>query len=137
MPTDSQTANDQPGSLHPAGSARKRGLVCMFCGEAWGYEGEQPTEALLKDAVEHEAKCPRNPYLAEIASLRHALSVIERRLREDTDPILTLVRACGGDESKRAWKHAIYASAIHAQAALHSPNVSAQAQPPGACSWLQ
>ncbi len=44
-----------------------RGLVCMFCGEGFGYEGSTPDEATLKAAVAHEKECPKNPYKAEIA----------------------------------------------------------------------
>jgi hypothetical protein len=57
-----------------------------------------------------------------IEELEDCLRTIERRLREDTAPILTLVRVYGGEETKRAWKEAIYSSAVRAQVMLHSPN---------------
>jgi acyl-CoA reductase-like NAD-dependent aldehyde dehydrogenase len=68
--------------------------------------------------------------LAEVEALRAALSVVERRLREDTAPILRCVEAHGDDAAKRAWKGAVYASAVHAQLAL-TPNVRAN-RPSGA-----
>lgn len=45
-------------------------LVCCFCGQAWGYEGDQPTDELMAEAINHEKICPKNPYTAEIDSLR-------------------------------------------------------------------
>ena len=51
---------------------RERGLVCLFCGEGFGYAGQAPDEATLKAACAHEALCPRNPYKAEIERLRDA-----------------------------------------------------------------
>lgn len=53
---------------------RGRGLICVFCGESFGYEGETPDEATLKAAVDHEKDCRKNPYKAEIAMLKEALS---------------------------------------------------------------
>lgn len=53
-----------------------------------------------------------------IAELEDCLRVIEQKLREDTAPILTLVRAFGGDETKRAWKTAICGSVTRAQVIL-------------------
>ena len=47
--------------------------------------------------------------------LSAALVEIERRLREDTAPILRLVNEHGDKASREAWKWAIYGSAIHAQ----------------------
>ena len=72
---DENTATSPTGSPAVPGSA-KRGIVCCFCGEAWGYEGDNPTDALLKAAVDHEAECPRNPYISEINTLRNALREI-------------------------------------------------------------
>ena len=90
---------------------RPRGLVCCFCGEAWGYEGEQPTEALLREAMDHEAKCPKNPYVAEIKRLK------ERLIQETADegmcideswrvewrriPVTDTTRAIGGREAMK------------------------------------
>lgn len=51
---------------------QERGLVCCFCGEGFGYAGEKPDEATLKAACDHEAQCPKNPYLAKIARLVEA-----------------------------------------------------------------
>jgi hypothetical protein len=48
-----------------------RGLVCVFCGMGFGYAGQEPDEETLKDACEHEAHCPKNPYLEEIAELKN------------------------------------------------------------------
>jgi hypothetical protein len=47
-----------------------RGLVCVFCGEGFGYSGQTPDEATLKAAVDHEKECPNNPYKAEIEKLQ-------------------------------------------------------------------
>lgn len=48
----------------------KRGLVCVFCGEGFGYAGDTPDEMILRTAIHHEKECPKNPYLAEIATLQ-------------------------------------------------------------------
>lgn len=53
-----------------------------------------------------------------IAELEDCLRVIERKIRGDTAPILTLVRAFGGEETKRAWKEAICDSAVRAHVIL-------------------
>lgn len=60
--------------------AGTRGLVCCFCGESWGYVGEKPDEATLLTAYEHEAKCPRNPYLATIQRLDRLVVDLRRSL---------------------------------------------------------
>ena len=49
-----------------------RGLVCMFCGKWFGYAGETPDIATIKDAFDHEAQCPKNPYKTEVKRLREA-----------------------------------------------------------------
>ncbi len=54
-------------------STEKRGVVCCFCGKAWGYAGEKPTEEVLKSACDHERQCPKNLYLAIIKELVSAL----------------------------------------------------------------
>jgi hypothetical protein len=59
---------------------------------------------------------------ARIKQLEDCLSVIEKRLREDTVPILELIKTSGNEEVKRAWKSAIYASCIRAQVFLPLPN---------------
>jgi hypothetical protein len=71
--TKTDQVHEAEGRCAPASCSAARGLVCCFCGKAWGYVGESPTAALLKEAVDHEAKCPRNPYLAEIKRLRTAI----------------------------------------------------------------
>ena len=48
----------------------ERGIVCMFCGEGFGYCGEKPDDETMKAAVDHEKVCPENPYLAEISDLK-------------------------------------------------------------------
>jgi len=55
-----------------------RGIVCAFCGKAWRYEGEKPAEELLKEVVDHEQSCEKNPYLARIKELREALKPFSR-----------------------------------------------------------
>jgi hypothetical protein len=47
----------------------ERGLVCMFCGEGFGYHGQTPDEATLRAAVAHEKECPKSPYRAEVERL--------------------------------------------------------------------
>jgi hypothetical protein len=47
----------------------ERGIVCCFCGEGFGYAGQKPDDATLKQAYEHEALCPDNPYLKRIREL--------------------------------------------------------------------
>lgn len=51
----------------------ERGIVCCFCGEAWGYAGEEPTQELIKTAVDHEKTCEKNPYTARIKELESLL----------------------------------------------------------------
>lgn len=53
--------------------SEERGLVCVFCGEGFGYAGDTPDEATLKAAVDHEKECLNNPYKAEIRYLRSVL----------------------------------------------------------------
>ena len=50
-----------------------RGLVCMFCGDGFGYEGSTPDESTLKAAFDHEKNCLKNPYKATIVSLEREL----------------------------------------------------------------
>lgn len=57
----------------------KRGIVCCFCGEAWGYEEEEPTQELIKQAVDHEKICPQNPYLARIKELEQKIEEYETK----------------------------------------------------------
>ena len=52
--------------------SKRRGLVCCYCGEGFGYAGETPDEDTLKAAYQHEANCIHNPYIAEIKRLRDA-----------------------------------------------------------------
>jgi hypothetical protein len=52
-----------------SGEQHERGLVCLFCGEGFGYAGQEPSEEILRTAVEHEAKCLNNPYKARIIQL--------------------------------------------------------------------
>ena len=61
---------------------RKRGLVCLFCGEGFGYEGEVPDEATLKAAFDHESICENNPYKTRINELENVLQIAYDRLVE-------------------------------------------------------
>lgn len=54
-------------------SEEKRGMICAFCGEGFGYAGEKPDEATLKKAYEHEAICPKNPYKKEVEDLKDSI----------------------------------------------------------------
>lgn len=54
---------------------QERGIVCMFCGEGFGYDGEKPDDETMKAAVDHEKACPENPYLAEIADLKEQFRI--------------------------------------------------------------
>jgi hypothetical protein len=54
---------------------KDRGIVCMFCGEGFGYSGEKPDEQTMKAAVDHEKECPENPYTKRIKFLETALSI--------------------------------------------------------------
>lgn len=64
--------------------ADSRALVCMFCGEGFGYSGETPDESTLKAAIEHEKECPKNPYKAEIERLKVAEGLVDM-LREENE----------------------------------------------------
>lgn len=59
----------------------KRGIVCCFCGEAWGYEGETPSEELIKNAYEHERTCLSNPYIIQIKSLEEENTKLKLQIR--------------------------------------------------------
>ena len=61
--------------------ACERGLVCMFCGDGFGYAGSAPEEPALKAAVAHERKCPKNPYKNEIYRLRTDVERMSTRAR--------------------------------------------------------
>jgi hypothetical protein len=65
--------------------------------------------------------------LSQVENLKSGLTEIERRLREDTVPVLNLINKTLAspdylDDEKltlsHAWKWAIYGAAIHAQIAL-------------------
>jgi hypothetical protein len=51
-------------------SKRKRGIICAYCGIAWGYDDESPTPELIKEACDHESICEKNPYTAQIRNLK-------------------------------------------------------------------
>ena len=51
-------------------SERKRGIICAYCGMAWGYDDESPTPELIKEACDHETICVKNPYTAQIRNLK-------------------------------------------------------------------
>lgn len=68
----------KPNSKQNDKQCKQRGLVCMFCGEGFGYVGDKPDEITIKTAYEHEAKCSNNPYKAEIERLKAALIAIEK-----------------------------------------------------------
>lgn len=72
-------AKPNQSAAHEAreGEKRERGLVCCFCGKGFGYASELPKEKDLKAAYEHEAQCPKNPYLAKITLAREALEKAE------------------------------------------------------------
>jgi hypothetical protein len=50
-------------------SPSSRAVVCCYCGKAWSYDGKSPKDELVKEAVDHEAVCEKNPYTAQIAEL--------------------------------------------------------------------
>lgn len=55
-------------------SERKRGIICAYCGMAWGYDDESPTPELIKEACDHESICEKNPYTAQIRNLKRELA---------------------------------------------------------------
>ena len=67
---------NEPQAFIKDSSVQKRGLVCMFCGEGFGYAGQLPDEATLKAANEHEGQCDKNPYKAKIVKLQTTLKSI-------------------------------------------------------------
>ena len=69
----------------------ERGLVCCFCGKGFGYAGTKPDEAIPKAACDHEAVCPKNPYLAEITTLR---SHLERKDNDLQIEVKAMNKAC-------------------------------------------
>lgn len=48
---------------------QERGILCMFCGEGFGYAGDKPDDETMKAAVNHEKDCPKNPYTYRIKML--------------------------------------------------------------------
>jgi len=53
--------------------------MCVYCGQAVIYDTRQVTDMAKAHAqiVEHDQSCPKNPLVAEIASLRQRLSESE------------------------------------------------------------
>ena len=65
---------------------------------------------------EAEAAPPtRTQSTVECSDLLNAATEVERRLREDTQPIADLINKHGEKAEKEAWKRAIYGSAIRLQ----------------------
>lgn len=117
----SETLNGKAGGeFAGATGSAKRGIVCAFCGEAWGYDGEQPTEEMLKAAVEHEAQCPKNPYRNLVQRL-YALVVEhhECKIMREEHCVCPL---CSQEQNKKTLEEAWNV--------FYSPNDQAQAQPP-------
>jgi hypothetical protein len=51
-------------------SRNKRAVFCYFCGKSWPHDGMEPPIEILKEALQHEQTCEKNPYLVEIEGLR-------------------------------------------------------------------
>jgi len=51
-------------------SRNKRAVFCYFCGKSWPHDGMEPPIEILKEALQHEQACEKNPYLVEIEGLR-------------------------------------------------------------------
>lgn len=66
---------------------------------------------------------------ARIRELEDCLREIERKLREETHAIMSLVQCSGSKDAIREWKSAIYGSCIRAQVFLCSPNATANKTP--------
>jgi len=60
----------------------ERGLVCLFCGEEFGYAGTKPDEKILQEACNHEAQCPENPYKKRIAELEAENTRLKNKIRD-------------------------------------------------------
>ena len=76
-------------------SERKRGIICAYCGMAWGYEGESPTPELIKEACDHESICEKNPYTAQIRNLKQERDeVLEQnaKLRDIAERAVNYIR---------------------------------------------
>lgn len=63
-------------------SERKRGIICAYCGMAWGYEDASPTPELIKEACDHESVCEKNPYTAQIRELQRKCDDIIEELED-------------------------------------------------------
>ncbi len=72
-------------------SKRKRGIICAYCGIAWGYDDESPTPELIKEACDHESICEKNPYTAQIRKLEREFN----RLAEVIEAASVLIAAKG------------------------------------------
>lgn len=91
-------ANRSDSDNHGAeatGDEKGRGLVCVFCGQGFGYAGEKPDKATLKAAIDHEAACPRNPYLEEITRLKDLLTAALPHIACETQEQSRLISAIG------------------------------------------
>ncbi len=80
MPTEGENSEKTlalAGLPDTACSPSSRALVCCFCGKAWSYDGASPKNELMKEAVDHEKACVKNPYIARIYLLECALRDIE------------------------------------------------------------
>lgn len=75
-------------------SLASHGIVCMFCGEGFGYEGQTPDEATLKSAADHERECPKNPYKARIASLEGAIKSLLYIFDKGMEPGMIGYKVC-------------------------------------------
>lgn len=93
---------------------QERGIVCMFCGEGFGYAGDNPDDETMKAAVDHEKVCPQNPYLAEIADLKEKYRIavihaseyktwVEKAEAENAQVYKTLGRMCELSDIVCSW----------------------------------
>jgi len=84
-----------------------RGLVCMFCGEGFGYVGQTPTSEELERAYNHEKECPNNPYLKRIAELEGEMGGLLEVVCDMCRKIIPQHAECTSCPDMESWKKAL------------------------------
>lgn len=65
-------------------AAKRRSVVCGWCGKAWARPEDGNWEPVWAEARDHDQVCARNPLVARVAELETQLGI--RRAPESTPP---------------------------------------------------
>jgi uncharacterized small protein (DUF1192 family) len=66
--------------MTPSTDIEKRYCGCCYCGRGWQYDGDEPSDELVKEVCEHESVCPKNPYTKRIAELESEVERLKAKL---------------------------------------------------------